>query len=212
MIFQIIHQKVLNALEYMKRPEYTLRYLWSLLSENGILLMGMDNRLGLRYFCGDRDKFTERNFDGIDGYYRINLSDRQRMEGRSYSKDEAMTILREVGIDEVHSFSVLPCMDEPQLIYAEDYLPEESMNVRYNAHYNYPETVFLEEKNLYSDIIKNGLFHQMANGYLLECAKQSGGCVGFNTIKHATVTMERGEENSLVTMIKRDGTVVKKAI
>lgn len=203
---------VLDALEYMKKPLTTLQYLWSLLSENGILLMGMDNRLGLRYFCGDRDKFTDRNFDSIDGYYRINLSDRQRMEGRSYSKDEVMTILREVGIEEVHSFSVLPCMDEPQLIYAEDYLPEESMNVRYNAHYNYPETVFLEEKNLCSDIIKNGLFHQMANGYLLECAKQSGGCVGFNTIKHATVTIERGEENSLVTMIKRDGTVVKKAI
>ena len=56
------------------------------------------------------------------------------------------------------------------------------------------------------------MFHQMANGYLLECAKQSDGCTGFNTIKHATVTMERGEVNSLVTIIKRDGTVVKKAI
>jgi len=203
---------ILDAFEYMKRPVITLSNLNSLLNDNGIMLIGMDNRLGLRYFCGDRDIFTDRNFDGIDGYSRINRADWDSMAGRAYSRAEAMELLSEAGISESHSFSVLPCVEEPQLIYAEDYLPEEAMNTRFNSHYNYPDSIFLEENNLYASIIQNGMFHQMANGYLVECAKSVGGCVAFETCKHLTISMERGEENSLATIIKRDGTVVKKAV
>ena len=41
----------------------------------------------------------------------------------------------------------------PQLIYAEDYLPEEELDVRYFPSYRSPDTVFLEEERIYSSLM-----------------------------------------------------------
>ncbi len=202
---------LLEAFEYMKRPEDTLVSLRNHLAEDGVLLIGMDNRFGLRYFCGDRDVFTERNFDGIENYIRINTADKSSMHGRGYTKSEAASLLGAAGFVNTHSFSVLPSVEEPQLFYAEDYLPEEELNVRFNAYYNHPDTIFMEENTLYKSIIENGMFHQMANGYLFECKKKD--IVGaYEEIKHVTISMERDREYALATIIKRNDTVVKKAV
>ena len=81
-----------GALERSLNPENTLRIVRCLLSESGKLLLGTDNRLGIRYFCGDRDAFTDRNFDSIENYVRINMSDRQQLEGRAYARAELVQI------------------------------------------------------------------------------------------------------------------------
>lgn len=48
----------------------------------------------------------------------------------------------------------------PSFIFAEEYIPNEELNTRCFPRYHYPDTVFLEEEFLYSDLIKNGMFHK----------------------------------------------------
>ncbi len=197
-----------GALERSLNPENTLRIVRCLLSESGKLLLGTDNRLGIRYFCGDRDAFTDRNFDSIENYVRINMSDRQQLEGRAYARAELVQMLENAGFQQHKFYAVLPELRSPQVLYAEDYLPEEELEVRIFPQYHYPDTVFLEEERLYTSLVQNGLFHAMANSYLIECPLDGS----FSNIRQVTVSMERGKNNAMFTMIRRDGRVEKKPV
>lgn len=183
--------------------------LWrDMLSSSGRLILGMDNRLGLRYFCGDRDPFTNRNFDGIENYRRISKEDRKNLQGRNYSKEEICNLLDCSGWKNRKFYSVLPNLDLPQLIYSEDYLPVEALDIRYFPMYNHPDTVFLEEEFLYKDIINNGLFHTMANSFLIELSNDNS----YENVKHVTVSMDRGKEKAMATIIRDSEIVEKRAL
>ena len=75
-----------GILEYSKKPQELLSLLRGKLSAHGRLLLGTDNRLASRYFCGDKDPFTERNFDGLENYVRVSALDQDRLLGHNYSK------------------------------------------------------------------------------------------------------------------------------
>lgn len=202
-----------DALEYLKSPSETIKRLSNNLKDDGLMLIAMDNRLGLRYFCGDRDAFTERNFDSLEDYGRINENDKANLKGRAYSKAEVIDFLSDAGLCDAHSFSVLPCVEEPHFLYAEDVLPDmDELMIRYKFYYRNPDTIFLEEEKMLKTIIKNGMFHQMAGGYLIECGKKVGEDAAFYTTQQVLISMEKGRDEAVATIIGRDDTVTKKAI
>ena len=199
---------IVGALERSKNPESVLRTLRNMLSPTGRLLLGADNRLGIRYFCGDRDLFTGRSLDSIENYARINMADREQLGGRAYARAELIEMLENAGFTRHRFYSVLPTLERPQVLYAEDYLPEEELEVRIFPQYHYPDTVFLEEERLYTTLIQNGLFHAMANGYLVECPLDNH----YANVRQVTVSMERGRENAMFTVIRRDDKVEKRPV
>lgn len=200
-----------HVLEFTKDPVVFLKKCKDSLKPNGKLLLAVDNRLGLRYFCGDRDSFTNRNFDGIENYRRVSALDRDKQEGVAFDKVTVERFLEEAGFSYCQCFSVLPSIDAPQLLYAQDYLPEEELSIRYFPYYNHPDTVFLEEAYLYDGLAKNGLFHAMANGYFYECAFAEQVCAT-SEIKHITLSMDRGRNAAMATMICKNDMVIKKAM
>lgn len=198
----------IHVMEYIKKPETFLAKCKGLLAATGKVLFSMDNRLGLRYFCGDRDPFTSRNFDGIENYRRVSALDLDKQSGRIWDKASMEDALCLAGFSHWQSFSVFPNIETPQLIYAEDYLPEEDLSMRYFPMYHYPDSIFLEESYLYDSLIKNKMFHQMANGYLFECSLAGD----LSEVKHVTLSMDRGEDAAMATIIKGDQKVYKKAL
>lgn len=197
-----------GKLEKCREPEKLLSALKEQLKPKGILLLGTDNRLAARYFCGDRDAFTGRSFDGVENYIRINEADRENLSGRSYSKKEIVDFLKTAGFSKFNSFSVFPALAEPQQFYAEDYLPNEAMESRADTYYSNPETIFLEETRLYATLIENGLFHVMANACLFECTKDGE----LSDALHVTTSVERGKEDAIATIIGRDKKVRKRPL
>lgn len=195
------------ALELQLHPASILCNWKDLLKMNGRMLLGMNNRFGIRYFCGDRDIYTERNFDSIEGYRRAYSKKEDVFKGRCYSKAELRKMLQEAGWGTIQFYSVLSDLLNPSLIYAEDYLPNEDLANRVFPVYHYAKSVFLEEESLYASIVENGMFHEMANAYLIECSIDGGS----SNISQVTSSLERGKECAVFTMIHKDGIVEKRA-
>lgn len=185
-----------------------LKMVRTLLKADGKLFLVTENRMAVRYFCGDKDPFTGRNFDGIENYKRVSAFDKKHLAGRLYSKAELTGILEQAGFPYHRFYSVFPDITSPQILFAEDYTPDEELDIRIFPQYHSPDTVFLEEENLYTSMIQNGLFHKMANGFLIECSLEAI-CSNASQI---TVSTERGKENALCTIIVRDGMVIKKPL
>ncbi len=178
------------------------------LKDNGTLLLGMDNRLGIRYFCGDRDFYTGHSFDGIENYTGGSMTSFDHIAGRSFAKAEIMEMLEQAGFAYHRFYSVFPLLLAPQCLFAEDYMPTEQLDIRIFPQYNYPDTVFLEEEQLYDTLLKNGLFHTMANGFWIECPVDGR----FSNAKQITMSMNRGKENAMFTIIRGDNKVEKKSV
>ena len=88
---------IIEALEQYPNPSQILCCLKEVLKEDGKMLLGMNNRLGIRYFCGDRDPYTQRNFDGVEGYRLAYAKKEDSFQGRCYSQKEIKQMLKDAG-------------------------------------------------------------------------------------------------------------------
>lgn len=197
-----------GILEKAWNPVELLIRLRRMLKASGRLLLGTENRLGIRYFCGDKDVYSGHVLDGIEGYAGIDWEKDKTISGRAYAKSELEGMLREAGFSGYRFYSVLPCLTRPQMLVSETYLPKEPIEVRVFPQYNSPETVFLGEERLYRTLMNNRMFHQTANAFLIECPAE-GGVSGADQV---TVQGDRSREEAMATIIRYKDSVAKRAL
>jgi len=177
-----------------------LRRLASLLNTDGKMLIAVENRFGLRYFCGAPEPHTNRAFDGIDGY-------RRGAKGRSFSREEFCEILSAAGMEDVKMYYPLPDYKLPQLIYTDAYLPEKNLSERLILYYARNTTLVARESLLYDDVVANGVFPFFANSFFAEYHANKN--EDFCSVEYAAVSTDRGRERSFATTIHSDKTVHK---
>ncbi|KHM52428.1 hypothetical protein NZ47_04935 [Anaerovibrio lipolyticus] len=197
----------IQELEKHENPCEALKTLFEVMNGSGKLLLGMNNRLGIRYFCGDRDCYTERNLDGIEGYRRAYSRKEDIFVGRMYSYSELVSMLMEAGFSVQQFFSVWPDLSIPSHLFEQYVIPQEDMATRLIPFYFSPETVYLEENGLYKSMVDNGLWFSMANGYLVECSKDGV----LSDVRSVTCSLDRDDADAFVTIIHSNKKVEKRA-
>ena len=177
-----------------KDIDIDLDYYKGLLDDDGILLLAANNKLGIRYFCGDSNPVTDKvmDFAGL------------------YSKSGLKELLRNAGFAKIRFYSVFSVIDNPTHIINEEYIPNEDLANRLIPAYNSPDTVFYEEEELYRDLINNGMLHQMANAFLIEASKSRDAVM--SDVQYVTSTASREPGNAFFTVIHDDGIVTKENI
>lgn len=167
-----------------------LKQISGLLKPDGTLLLAVDNQYGLKYLCGETDDYTELPFGSING--RV-----QKKKGRLFHKKELHNIIRDSGWENIKYYYPMPDYKLPQMIYTDDYLPKKDVKERLILYYKNMTSLVMNEKDLYADIIENGVFPFFSNSYLVE-AWNKGNCS--NAI-YATVTTDRGCIHGTATSI-----------
>lgn len=197
-----------GIIERNEMPKELLIRLKSLLKVSGKLLIGAENRLAIRYFCGDQDSFSGHVLDGIDGYIKVSENRKKINGGRAYAKAEYEKMLSQAGFKKFKFYAVMPELVRPQILIAENYTPNETIDVRIFPQYQNPGTLFLEEERLYETLMENHMFHQMANAFLIECTVDGE----LSKADQVTVQGDRGRKEALATIIKYPAEVSRKAL
>lgn len=197
-----------GIIERNEMPKELLIRLKSLLKVSGKLLIGAENRLAIRYFCGDQDSFSGHVLDGIDGYIKVSENRKKINGGRAYAKAEYEKMLSQAGFKKFKFYAVMPELMRPQILIAEDYIPNEAIDVRIFPQYQNPGTLYLEEERLYETLMENHMFHPMANAFLIECTVDGE----LSETDQVTVQGDRGRKEALATIIKCPSRVFRKAL
>jgi len=195
------------SIEYFEDIEGTLTRMKAVANANATLLLAVNNRLGIRYFCGDRDPYTQRSFDGIEDYKRAYQHAEDEFHGRCYSKKQLKECLTSAGWGTQKVYSVFSDLQHPSLLMAEGYVPNEDLTSRVFPTYNYPNAVFLEERNLYHSLLEEGFLHDMANAFLFECP--ANGVT--SDVLQVTNLFVRGKEHATITTVRENDIVEKHA-
>ena len=189
-----------GIIEKSTNPIQLLTKLKCLLTHTGRILIAADNRFAMRYFCGDKDMFSGHVLDGIDNYRRVSAKRMDEIGGHSYSRAELSQMLEEVKLLGFQFFSVMPSVIRPQILLKYGYTPNERLDIRVFPQYKSPETIYLEEELLYESLLGNDMFHQMANGYFIECS-MDGQLTDANQI---TIQGDRSPKEAFATILQND--------
>ncbi len=181
-------------IEYLKKAA-------GLLKADGILLAAVENRMGLRYFCGDREPHGGHAFDGIRRYPH-------GIRGYSFSREELKDIVERSGFSQSRFYYPLPDYRFPQLIYSDRFLPGPNLRERLIPYHLHSSSLVAVEQDLYPDVIENGVFPFFANSFLVEGSRLAlpGGAL------YAAVSTDRGRDGSYATLIRDNDTVTKRPL
>lgn len=185
------------------REEYAiyLEKIKGLLKENGKILLAVENRYGLKYFCGYYETYTRVPFAGINQYY-------EQSSGYTFSKAELEDIFDKANMIRRKFYYPLPDYKLTQLIFAEDNLPSNSIRDKVINYYVDQDSLVSCEDNLYDDIIENGVLPFMANSFLVEYSEMGD----FSEAKYIALSTDRIVDSAFATIIYNSGEVWKRPL
>ncbi|MBU0714377.1 MAG: class I SAM-dependent methyltransferase [Verrucomicrobia bacterium] len=157
-----------------------LRRIAAVLKPGGVLIVAVENRLGLKYFAGARDDHTGRQFDGIEGYptYIATRSIAGRPAGggaETFSRDELSQLLRAGGFAEQIFYYPYPDYKLPAEIFSDAFLPTVNHMLADAPNYDQERLKLFSEQQAWATIIRDGKFPQFANSFLVVAVQEKDG-------------------------------------
>lgn len=168
------------------------------LKENGLLVIGIENRLGLKYWIGFKEDHTGKLHDGLMNY-PLSL---QRNCPLTFSKNEIMKLLKNEGFNYVKFYYPFPDYKIPNIILSEDGCSLASqLNIYnlfdsfYNDYSGLRKYITFNDILINKSIIENNLINILSNSFLILASKNNN----FNLEEFIFKKYTTYRKNSFVT-------------
>lgn len=130
------------------------------LKPEGRLVIAIENLWGLKYWAGCREDHLGSYFSGLEGYPKD-------CGVRTFTRRGLEEICKNTGVTDYHFYYPYPDYKFMTTIYSDDRLPnvgELSQNIR---NFDRERMLLFDEKNVFDNIIREGLFPLYSNSYCL---------------------------------------------
>jgi hypothetical protein len=146
-----------------------LRLAKSGLRQNGILILAIENALGLKYWSGCGEDHTGRLFDGVYGYPNQNSP-------ITFNRKELHHLLRQAGFDYIAFYYPFPDYKLPKTIIRESHISPDSLFLHNWVlstfeDYSGKRDYYLQENLALRSLCRAGLFYDFANSFLVLTSK-----------------------------------------
>lgn len=135
------------------------------LKPDGKIVIAIENKYGLKYWAGCKEDHTAAFFSGLEGYVEVE-------NVRTFSKKELKEIADEVGLKKQTFYYPYPDYKLPLSIYSDEYLPKPGELNNNFRNFDNERMVLFDESRVFDNIIKDGMFDQYSNSYLLILEEQ----------------------------------------
>ena len=198
-----------NIFEYAKsfvdseNPyEDYLNYLKGFLKEDGVILLAISNRLGLKYFAGFKEEHTNHLFSGINGYENEDYV-------QTFSKTELENIISNAGFSNYKFFYPYPNHEFPEVVNTDKMINE--IPFTGVSEVSRERIRFFDENKLNQTLSEDNLSQYFSNSFLVEI-RTSDKDYPTDNIDFVKIGAQRKDEFNLYTTIWSDGKVSKTPI
>ncbi len=129
------------------------------LRDNGKILIAIENRFGLKYWCGACEDHTNRIFDGINNY-------KNNSKIKTFSKNDLEYLFNKLNLN-YNFYYLLPDYKFPEIVLTDEFVQNEK-NICYTPYYWRTFKMFGDEKKIFKDILMNNVLDFFANSYFIE--------------------------------------------
>lgn len=166
-----------------------------LLKPDGKLIIAIENKYGLKYWCGAPEDHSGIPYDGINNYVYSNVA-------RTFSKKQLERLVKSVGFSNTYFYYPLPDYKMPQVVYSEDYLPKNGSIDNWIPYYEpNGNSMISDEEHIYGDLVDNDVFEFFANSFMVECSADDE---NIGQIQYAVSSPFRNKEYNMITVYSRD--------
>ena len=175
------------------------------LKPDGHVILAVDNRYGLTYFAGSKERLTQKYFEGLEGY--------GHSEGIcTFSKEAVLTMVKEAGFASAKTYYPYPNYRYMTALYTDEHLPSPGELSKNLCNYEEERAVLFDEAAVFDGLIKEGKFQEFSNSYLFDLTleEQEKG----EELLFLKYSVERDEKYRIRTEIvrKADGTKVVRKV
>lgn len=175
------------------------------LKPKGHVILAVDNRFGLTFFAGSKERLTGKYFEGLEGY--------GHSEGIcTFSKDAVLTMAKEAGFVVAKTYYPYPNFRYMTAMYTDEHLPSPGELNTNLCNFEEERAVLFNEAAVFDELIKEGKFQEFSNSYLFDLILEEQ--EKDEELLFLKYSVERDEKYRIRTEIvrKSDGTKVVRKV
>lgn len=191
---------LIGVFEYAKRFSDSinpfndfLNKLKALLKPDGVILIAIENRYGIKYFAGSNEDHFGEKYLSLKGYDDKDIV--------TFGKEELSNIINDCNFKYHKYYYPFPDYKMPYVIFTDERVPLDT-EIPNLLLYNHSQNIFdYDYRQVLPGIIKNKQYGFFANSFLVEISNDKK---SLSDVKYARTSYNRTEKYQVYTILKND--------